>query len=225
MLDRVISSYIPTLRTLIRTRETASRQAHPVRLLAVSVPNAAGAPPLPGAEHETAIIKRIFPAATVLTGHKATVKAVLSTLPHHSWAHFGCHGVSDPLIPPASGLMLHNGRLRATDVASLGLATGDLAVLAACSTAQGSFALPDEPVHVASAFQLAGYRHVIATLWPVPDKLTAKLTEDIYTHLAENVRPARAADPAAILHHCARRLKDRFPNASQLWAAYIHTGL
>jgi len=43
---------------------------------------------------------------------------------------------------------------------------GVLAYLSACSTAVTGPELADESVHIVSAFQLAGYQHVIGTLWP-----------------------------------------------------------
>ncbi len=44
--------------------------------------------------------------------------------------------------------------------------------------------LADEAVRLASAFQLAGYRHVIATLWPIGDRHAVNLAARIYTTLA-----------------------------------------
>ncbi len=44
-----------------------------------------------------------------------------------------------------------------------------LAKLSACTTARPGLGQLDEPVHLAAAALMAGYRHVIATLWPLRD--------------------------------------------------------
>lgn len=57
------------------------------------------------------------------------------------------------------------------------LGGGHLAFLSACTTAVGSAGLPDEAIHLTSAFQLAGYAHVIGTLWPAADAASADLPQ------------------------------------------------
>lgn len=221
VLDRAISSYTPTLRALVRARVTGSGFSDP---LVVSLPQTPGAPPLPGAAAEAAVLARLFPSRTELAGPDATIAAVAAALPRFSVVHFGCHGVTVPGRASEGGLQLYDGRLRALDAAALRLPHPQLAVLAACATAQGAVALPDEAIHVTSAFQMAGYPHVIGTLWPVSDKFSAQLAELFYTSLASPARGGAAADPAAALHFAIRDLRDGLAAAPQLWAAHTHTG-
>ncbi|MCQ4080932.1 CHAT domain-containing protein [Streptomyces sp. RB6PN25] len=227
VVDRAVSSYTPTLRALVRARRQLDRvsQAPPGPApLVVALNEVPGAEPLPGSEHEAAVLAELFPGARLLTGADATVAAVRRALPAHSWVHFSCHGVSDMLNPSASGLLLYDGRLTALDIAVERPARPQLAVLSACSTSQGGLALPDEAVQLASSFQLAGYPHVIGTLWTVPDELATALAEEFYAVLAEDLSRGRPIDPATALHHPVRALRDRYAKAPHLWAAHIHTG-
>jgi len=191
VIDRVISSYTPTLRALAHARQpgaaTGSGAIAGDRVVAVAMPRTPGASNLPGAVAEAAALRRRFPGrVTVLSGPQATHDTVLAALPTGRWAHFACHGASDPSSPSASRLLLtdHEQRsLTAADVARLRLDDAGLAFLSACSTAQPGRRLPDEAIHLASAFQLAGYRHVIATLWPIGDQRAVELAADIYSAL------------------------------------------
>ncbi|WP_307671591.1 CHAT domain-containing protein [Streptomyces sp. V2I9] len=123
-----------------------------------------------------------------------------------------------------AGLVLHDGRLTVSDAAAQRPRAPELAVLSACSAARGGIRLSDEAVQLASSFQLAGYPHVIGTLWPVADKLATRLTEEFYTALAADLDRGRRIDPATALHHPVRALRDRYAQAPHLWAAHIHTG-
>lgn len=107
-----------------------------------------------------------------------------------------------------------------TDLARLHLDDADLAFLSACSTARPGATLADEVIHLASAFQLAGYRHVIATLWPISDSHTAGIADDLYAALESN----GTAGTAAALHTVTRQPRDRCKGTPSVWASYIHTG-
>ncbi|MET9434945.1 CHAT domain-containing protein [Streptomyces sp. NPDC006551] len=225
VMDRVVSSYTPTLRALVRARRASATATprHPAPLV-VALAETPGANPLPGASHEARLLRDLFPAAVELAGAAATVDAVRRELPAHPWVHFSCHGVSDPIEPSESGLILHDGRLTALDAAAQRPDEAVLAVLSACSTAQGGLLLPDESVHLASSFQLAGYPHVISTLWPVADKVATRVAERFYTALADDLAGDRPIDPATALHGPVRALRARLVHAPHLWAAHIHTG-
>ena len=98
-------------------------------------------------------------------------------------------------------------------LAQVDLAHAQLAYLSACSTADpGSLDLLDESIHLTSAFQLAGFPHVVGTLWPIDDRLAAEIAESFYTRLTPS--PPGNPDPAqsaAALHHTIRTVRDRYP--------------
>jgi CHAT domain-containing protein len=148
----------------------------------------------------------------------ARYDAVLSALADCGWAHFACHAISDPLSPSDSRLLLYDRSLAVRDISKLRLQNAELAFLSACSTARGSAQLADEAIHIASAFQLAGYRHVVGTLWPVLDATAARLTQGFYE------RHHRGVSPAEALHAVVRELRAAQPLAPSAWAAHIHAG-
>ncbi len=90
-------------------------------------------------------------------------------------------------------------------------------------TAQGEAALADESIHLGAAFQLAGYRHVIGTLWNLRDTAAPEVARGIYAKLANP--QAGQDDAATALHDAVLHLKQlpgfRGPIA---WAPYIHFG-
>ncbi|MET7645622.1 CHAT domain-containing protein [Streptomyces sp. NPDC005426] len=225
VMDRAVSSYTPTLRALVRARAglTAGAPARPSPLV-VALADTPGAPPLPGVTREAELLAELFPGRRLLAGPDATVEAVGGALEAHPWVHFSCHGVSELLDPSHSGLVLHDGRLTVSDVATRRPRNPELAMLSACSASRGGVQLSDEVVQLASSFQLAGYPHVIGTLWPIADKLATRLTGEFYTALAEDIARGRPIDPAAALHRPVRALRDRYAQAPHLWAAHIHTG-
>src|SRR5579859_4453291 len=192
-------------------------------VLAVAMPHTAGAADLPGAEAEAGWLQRHFPGeVNVLTGPKATHDAVLVALPAARLAHFACHGSSDLANPSASRLLLadHQRRpLTVIEVARLRLDDADLAFLSACSTGRPSGRLTDEAIHMASAFQLAGYRQVIATLWRVGDQDAVDIATDIYTTLN-----SATGDAARAAHAATRRFRRRWPDSPSIWASHIHSG-
>jgi hypothetical protein len=228
VIDRVRSSYTPTVRALVHARRTHAVHSDGDRaslgggqVLAVAMPHTPGLPGLPGASAEaTGLQHRLGSRVTVLTGPHATHEAVLAALPGARWAHFACHASADPTNPSASHLLLtdHQTRpLTVVDVARLRLDDAELAFLSACATARPG-RLPDEAIHLASAFQLAGYRHVIGTLWPIGDQPALGIATDIYASITET------GDVAGAVHEATRRLRDRWADMPSVWASHIHVG-
>ena len=104
-------------------------------------------------------------------------------------------------------------------MAQIDLEEADLAFMSACSTART--ALTDEAIHLTSAFQIAGYRHVIGTLWPIRDHVAVRLTRNFYAGLVDSGTTETAA---LALHAATRLMRDRSPLTPSVWASHIHSG-
>jgi CHAT domain-containing protein len=165
-----------------------------------------------------------MPNLTWLSGPRATRDAVLHALPRHRIAHFACHAVTDPRFPALNRLLLQDhltAPLTAIELSTLNAPRAELAYLSACETAKSNEALIDEAVHIATAFQLAGYRHIIGTLWPVADNAAGRIADDFYTGLAPSLN---ADDTARALHRAVCGLRADEPQAPSRWASHIHLG-
>jgi len=219
-----VSSYTPTLRALLHARRARPGSARPdVPAVVVAMPHTRGAPDLPGAQAEAAILRqRLGPDVVTLTGPQATRDMVLQNLPAALRAHFACHGTADLTSPSDSCLHLADDQqLTVADIARLRLHDVDLAYLSACSTAQPGTYLADEAIHLACAFQLAGYRHVIGTLWPVNDRAAVHVADQIYAALTSTPAPPGTAHA---LHIVTRAHRGHHPGGPATWASHIHIG-
>lgn len=218
-LDAVVSSYIPTLRALAHTR---TRPAATVRRqLTVALQQTPTWDDLPRTAEEASALHTDSPGGHLLLDDDATPERVMSLLPDATWAHFACHANVHPALPSHSSLILHGDALFLSEISELNLDHAELAYLSACSTAARGGRLTDESLHLASAFQLAGFRHVIASLWAMNDRIAASAAGAFYQRL-----PATpTADHAATaLHHVIRDLRTEHPGRPDLWAALIHSG-
>jgi len=156
----------------------------------------------------------------------ATYDTVTAALPNHAWVHFSCHAESDLTDPSASHLLSADYRTRpltVVDLTEARLQGVELGFLSACTTARTGAALLDEPIHLAAACQLAGYRHVVASLWPIDDNDTAFLTERFYTTVTTTT-PSTADAAATALHLATRRLRALNRTHPSHWVPYTHTG-
>jgi CHAT domain-containing protein len=176
---------------------------------------------------EAAGIAALFPTATVdeLIGLEATRGRLLAMdWSQYQFIHIATHGVVDAQVPELSALILgsYDERGRVTDRAvrvadvSLKTLTADVAVLSACETALGKEVRNDGLVGMSSTMLARGARAVVASLWPVPDEIGARLMTDFYRHMLHDSMPPEAALGAAMR---AMVLRDR-PVDPALWAAF-----
>ena len=226
VLDRVVSSYTPTLRALIRARNvdraTTVQAPSGDRMLVVALRNTPGQVELPNVDRERDLLIRMFSGrCTLCEGPSATFQTIREELKHHGWAHFSCHAGQNLNDPSTGGLLLYDGMLRIADLAA-DRHSGNLIFLSACKTALGGVRVLDEVITLASALQFIGWRHVIATIWSVVDKTAADVAEDLYTRLSSNgFRTERTAEA---LHDAIRRQRRDAPGQPSRWVPFLHVG-
>jgi CHAT domain-containing protein len=96
-----------------------------------------------------------------------------------------------------------NGLLQVWEIFQSVRLDADLVVLSACETGLGEIRGGEGIIGLTRAFQYAGARSVLASLWRVDDKATADLMERFYRHLRAG-SPKDEALRAAQLEMLAR---------------------
>ena len=149
---------------------------------------------LPATRFEAEAIASSFgDRARVYTGadaHEDRVREISGSL---RALHFACHGLIDHHFPLESGLALSagdddDGLLQAWEIMEDIRVDVDLVTLSACETALGRESDSEGLVGLVSAWEYAGARAVLASLWPVADEATATLMADFYRELAAGAR-------------------------------------
>jgi CHAT domain len=226
VVDRVVSSYTPTARVLRRALQDAVRAAEPGRgraleaPLIVAMPTTPGATDLPGRQREADHLIAGNPDGRMLAGPEATRSAVLSAIPYSRWIHFACHGVQDRAHPARSRLVLHDGPLTIQEIAGARSDQGDFAYLSACETLSDDTDQPGEAITLATAVQLAGYRHVVAGQWLATDGIAPEMERLVYA----GIRESGPRDTALAVHDAVRVLRRKSPDDPAVWAPYVHVG-
>ncbi|MFI1937952.1 CHAT domain-containing protein [Streptomyces purpureus] len=234
VLDRAVSSWTPTVRALAHTRRAREESVAGVVRDGALVVDTPDAPGLTRAADESARVGALLSRTPLvsLSGPSATGTGVLGALASRPVAHFVCHGVSEWADPGSSGLLLTDEedplrlrRLTVDSVRGLRLADAALAYLSACSTTVGNQLLADESVHITAGFLLAGYRHVIGTLWPVNDVEAMRIAVDFYGALTDaGTSPPDTGRSAHALHRAVHAARDRHRATPALWSAHLHAG-
>lgn len=175
--DYVVSSYTPTLTTLLRAQRAlptplarrdlslalvAEKRAYDPKLLTI-----------PYVEDEMKGIKTVAESQSIPLGYYSvgatTIEGTSDAMKTANIVHLACHGTQDVGDATQSGFCLSDGRLTISHLVGLHLKDGFLAFLSACETAAGSQEQPDQAMHLAAAMLFTGFKSVVATMWYVHD--------------------------------------------------------
>jgi tetratricopeptide (TPR) repeat protein len=236
-LDRVISSYAPTMKSLAHARTTAKKRSNRDNILVVAMPNTPEKIPLPFVTEEVRGLEEVLPTAIprqILI--EPSREDVLSRLPSCSVIHFACHAHGSTLDSSYSRLCLTDwlhSPLTVGDIAALNLQNIKLAYLSACQTAdnRGS-ANYGEGIHLSTAFLLAGVPSVVGSLWPVKDMHSADVAKATYSNMKDD-EGINVDKVAYTLHQAVRQLRDETKRRRGritsddpvVWVMYIHMGV
>ena len=238
VLDRVISSYAYTVKSLSYAREKAAKAARgsPTdKAIIIAMPTTPEQEPLEFVEEEVRRLKSLFADASIVMEDmmNPTRQKALSSLPQYSVVHFTCHGESKE-DPSMSCLLLDDWQhapLTVADLTSLNIEFAKFAFLSACHSSAGrNFRLLDESINLSSAIQLAGFPSVVGTLWEVEEHIASEVAEEVYAKMLQGVSGLNIERSAESLHEAVRALRERtsrgFVKTLPLrWAAYIHIGI
>lgn len=173
--------------------------------------------PLPGTRREQQVVRRHLRSLNLLTESQATRERVLQALPSASLIHIATHALPNNNAPMQSAFALHRGWLYAQDVVARPL-KADLAILSACSTAQGKVTM-DGLMGLGWAFLFAGCRSVAATLWKLPDEGIEVWMDAFYARYRGGASTAQAVQTA-----CQRMLKHPRYAHPRYWGAWSVMG-
>jgi tetratricopeptide (TPR) repeat protein len=178
---------------------------------------------LAGAAHEVRLLGRRYTGVDVRAEGAPPPK--LDELSGYEVLHVAAHTAVDDQHPWRSGILLapagESGSaryLRASQIAGLDL-PARLAVLSGCESAGGRILSGEGVLGLTGAFVSAGVPAVIATLWPVEDRATARLMEAFYAALARGETVAAALRKAQLAVRRNPRTRHPF-----FWAGFVLVG-
>ncbi|KAH6869055.1 CHAT domain-containing protein [Thelonectria olida] len=215
VIDRVISSYHTSVQAIIRNRKRLPSPGTPHHAVLVAMENTPGNSPLPFASKEITTVRGLCESMSLNAVEPPPRKEdILSQLNQCNIFHFAGHAHTDSLDPTESYLCLDDTKARSLTVSNLldinrQRGSPFLAYLSACGTGQiQMMRLSDEAIHLITGFQLAGFRHVIGTLWEVKDELCVDMARITYEELRDKALTDESVSWG--LHKAARELRDRW---------------
>ena len=135
------------------------------------------------------------------------------------------HGISSTDSPERAALVLargtgdDDGLLQAREISELNLGA-ELVTLSACDTGAGRLVGQEGIVNLVRAFQFAGARTVVASLWAADDVFTTSLMKRFYGNLAKGL------DRGSALQKAKLELVEQFGDQAVpfFWAGFTMVG-
>lgn len=227
VLDRAISSYSSSIKALIHSRQdrrgTIRTPPGSDSVVLLGMEKTPGHSTLPLVAQEIQQLERLFHTSKQLLQVRQPRpfrKDVLAAVRDCRIFHFAGHGLSDPLDPSRSALLLSDEPLTVASLFETNLHSRKpfLAYLSACSTGQVKHdELLDEGLHMIGACQLAGFRHVVGTLWEVNDKSCVDVAVMTYEWMQKRDMSDESVSEG--LHHACRKLRGQWIEENAVRAA------
>ncbi|KAG2738394.1 hypothetical protein P692DRAFT_201798445 [Suillus brevipes Sb2] len=223
-----ISSYTPTLATLVHARRSVSQYASTQYFVAIGQGNPDRGKELRCVAPELdAIAQRLVPIVSSFTSLQdslATVQGALDALNHNQWLHLACHGMPNRTQPFESSFTMRDGPLMIKDIIRSNWQNPEFAFLSACHTTVGDKKSPDESIHLAAAMQFSGFRSVVGSMWSVDDEVAQEVVSTFYDNLVDKSGKLDCTRAAVALHKAVKKLRrNNVPLEQQI--VFVHIGV
>ncbi|KAG2131202.1 CHAT domain-containing protein [Suillus cothurnatus] len=221
-----ISSYTPTLATLIRARQQVSRATSSQHFVAIGQGNPDTGGELKCVAPKLAVVaQHIAPVVsfTSLADSHATVQGAFDALSQTQWLDLACHGTPNRQQPFESSFAMRDGPLTIRDVIRSRWQNPEFAFLSACHTTVGDKTSPDEAIHLAAAMQFPGFRSVIGSMWSVDDEVVRQVVSAFYSNLVDGSGRLDCTRAAVALHKAVEKLREKISLEQQI--VFVHIGV
>nr|NIT61696.1 CHAT domain-containing protein [Fodinibius sp.]NIV16304.1 CHAT domain-containing protein [Fodinibius sp.]NIY30276.1 CHAT domain-containing protein [Fodinibius sp.] len=163
--------------------------------------------------------------ADLFIDKKATESAFKKApLTDYRYIHLATHAFLGEDYPEQAGILFstpdqkEDGTLYASEIYNLQM-QAELVTLSACNTARGTLKRGEGIIGLSRAFQYAGARNLLVSLWRVNDRSTAHLMRDFYALLHEG-----ATMPIA-LQKAKQKMVNQVEYAHpKFWAPFVFIG-
>ncbi|KAG9011296.1 hypothetical protein FRB93_003098 [Tulasnella sp. JGI-2019a] len=223
--DRFVSSYTPSLLTLLRS-EAPAREAPRPTLLLVAHAEGEGESLLDDVHREVNAITELAPHATVLEGEACTTDAVLMDLKETSWVHFACHARQDATDPFKSSILLQSHKTKSITLLDIIRNDFPKAELAFVSTCDSAFWMAHGHTnHLVAGMLFSGFRSAIGSMGAMADEDGPVLAKEFYKYMFRNgPEGANYRDSARALNVATKVLRrKRVP--LERWIGFVHYGM
>lgn len=207
----IVATHVVLIRPSVRSREAATRPEPALSALVLGDPDSSaieGLRRLPGARDEARSVASAYERAILRLGADATPDVLSRFATAAEVVHFAGHALADAADPSLSRLVLARSSAAGTglvfdrDLARLDLRATRVVVLAACDTARPGQAAGPAVFGLARTLLDAGASAVVATVWPVPDRVSIPLFVALHRYLRQG-RPIGEALRSAQLEMIA----------------------
>ena len=161
--------------------------------------------PLPKITQEVESVHELFSDGALFLGKQATKEKFQQTANNYAVLHLAMHAITEDEKPSYSRLIFSEDDptnyldrdLMSSEIYGMEL-NNKLVVLSACNTGLGKLRRGEGVLSMGRAFTFAGVSSLVMSLWSIPDRTTADIIYDFFSHLQSGLHKSNALRQAQL---------------------------